>query len=298
MSYDIKEILSELGYTLLDMGKEYRARPLYRDSSSNSVLCIKKDTGRWIDYKDQRYGRFEELVQITLNLKDISEAKQYLVKEFHFVAPKPEKEKLKGPKIFGNENLKQIIPVYSYWAKRGVSPDTLKLLESGVMTSGKLEGRYVFPIFDKINRLVGAAGRDITNKSQMKWKLVGEKRLWVYPLKYNRKYFTKNGSVVLVESIGDMLALWETGIRNVIVTFGLFISPKIKQTLMIINPQKIYIAFNNDTNQAGSEGATKAHYNLTRQFDAQQVEIALPTKNDFGSMTKEEILEWKSQIKM
>ena len=67
---------------------------------------------------------------------------------------------------------------------------------------------------------------------------------------------------------------------------------------MIINPQKIYIAFNNDMNQAGNKGATKAYYNLTRQFDAQQVEIALPTKNDFGSMTKEEILEWKSQIKI
>ena len=298
MHYDIKEILSELGYSLLDMGKEYRTSPLYRDSSSNSVLCIKKDTGHWIDYKDQRYGRFEELVQITLNLKDISEAKQYLVKEFHFVAPKPEKEKLKGPKIFGKENLKHIVPAYSYWVKRGVSPDTLKLLESGVMTSGKMENRYVFPIFDKINRLVGVAGRDITNKSQTKWKLVGEKRLWVYPLKYNMKYFTKNGRVILVESIGDMLALWEVGIRNVIVTFGLFISPKIKQTLMMINAQKIYIAFNNDTNKAGNEGATKAYDNLTKQFDDHQVEIALPPKNDFGNMTKDEILEWKSQIKM
>lgn len=298
MDYDIKEILSELGYSLLDMGKEYRTSPLYRDSSSNSVLCIKKDTGHWIDYKDQRYGRFEELVQITLNLKDISEAKQYLVKEFHFVAPKLEKEKLKSPKIFGKENLKQILPIYSYWTKRGVSPDTLKLLESGVMTSGKMENRYVFPIFDKINRLVGVAGRDITNKSQTKWKLVGEKRLWVYPLKYNMKYFMKNGSVILVESIGDMLALWEVGIRNVIVTFGLFISPKIKQTLMMMNAQKIYIAFNNDTNKAGNEGATKAYHNLTKQFDDHQVEIALPPKNDFGNMTKDEILEWKSQIKI
>ena len=297
MNYDIKEILCEPGYTLLDMGKEYRARPLYRDPSSNSVLCIKKDTGHWIDYKDQRYGRFEELVQITLNLKDVSEAKQYLVKEFHFVAPKPEKEKLKGPKIFGKENLKHIIPTYSYWITRGVSPDTLELLESGVMTSGKMKNRYVFPIFDKMNRLIGAAGRDVTDTSQTKWKLTGEKRLWVYPLKYNRKYLRKSSSVILVESIGDMLALWEAGIRNVIVTFGLFVSPKIKQTLMILNAQKIYIAFNNDVNQAGNEGATKAYDNLTKQFDIQQVEIALPPKNDFGSMTRNEILEWKKQIK-
>ena len=297
MNHDIKEILSELGYTLLDMGKEYRARPIYRDSSSNSVLCIKKDTGFWIDYKDQRFGRFEELVQITLHLKDISEAKQYLVNKFQFVAPVPEKEKLKGPKIFEKNNLDQIVPVYSYWIQRGVSPDTLKLLESGIMTSGKMEDRYVFPIFDRENRLIGGAGRDITNKSKTKWKLVGEKKQWAYPLKYNRKYFALEKSAILVESIGDMLALWEAGIRNTIVSFGLFISSKIQQVLLALNPDKIYIAFNNDTNQAGNEGAQKAYNKLAKHFDAEQIVIALPTKNDFGSMTKNEILEWKSQIK-
>jgi len=297
MNHDIKEILSELGYSLLDMGKEYRARPIYRDSSSNSVLCIKKDTGFWIDYKDQRFGKFEELVQITLHLKDISEAQQYLLNKFDFVAPPPEKEKLKGPKTFEKDNLNQIVPVYSYWIQRGVSPNTLKLLESGVMTSGKMEDRYVFPIFDRENRLIGGAGRDITNRSKMKWKLVGEKKQWAYPLKYNRKYFAVEKSAILVESIGDMLALWEAGIRNTIVSFGLFISSKIQQVLLALNLDKIYIAFNNDTNQAGNEGAQKARHKLLKHFDPEQIEIALPTKNDFGSMTKYEILEWKSQIK-
>ena len=297
MNHDIKEILSELGYTLLDRGKEYRARPIYRDSSSNSVLCIKKDTGFWIDYKDQRFGRFEELVQITLHLKDISEAKQYLVNKFRFVAPSPEKERLKGPKTFEKNNLNQIVPVYSYWIQRGVSPSTLKLLESGIMTSGKMEDRYVFPIFDRENRLIGGAGRDITNRSKTKWKLVGEKGQWAYPLKYNRKYFALEKSAILVESIGDMLALWEAGIRNTIVSFGLFISSKIQQVLLSLNLDKIYIAFNNDTNRAGNEGAKKACNKLLKHFDAEQIVIALPTKNDFGSMTKNEILEWKSQIK-
>ena len=55
----------------------------------------------------------------------------------------------------------------------------------------------------------------------------------------------------MVESIGDMLALWEAGIKNCIVTFGLAITSKIKQVLMVIDPKKIYISFNNDENQAG-----------------------------------------------
>ena len=94
-----------------------------------------------------------------------------------------------------------------------------------------------------------------------------------------------------------MLALWEAGIKNCIVTFGLSITPKIKQILMLINPNKIYISFNNDVNQAGNIAAEKAHGNLRRQFDLPQIEIKLPPKNDFGCMTKQEILTWKNQIK-
>jgi len=109
--HDVKDILTNLGYTLLDRGKEYRTKPLYRDSSSNTVLSIKKDTGRWIDYKEQRYGNIEELIQITLNLKNLDEAKNYLSTNFQFKITKPEKEKLKTPLIFTASNLDLIIPL-------------------------------------------------------------------------------------------------------------------------------------------------------------------------------------------
>ena len=96
-----------------------------------------------------------------------------------------------------------------------------------------------------------------------------------------------------MESIGDMLALWESGIKNSIVTFGLSITSKIKQILMLINPEKIYISFNNDENQAGNTAAQKAYDNLKRQFDLPQLEIKLPSKNEFGCMSTKEILAWK-----
>ena len=180
--HDVKDILTNIGYTLFDSGREYRAKPLYRDSSSNNVLCIKKDTGRWIDFKENRYGNLEELVQITLNLKDLNEAKSYISNNFQLRLPKAEKEKLKAPSIFNKENLIHIIPDHSYWKGRNISPETLSLFESGVMRSGKMKDRYVFPIFDKVNNLVGVAGRDVTENQSLKWKLVGEKRFWAYPL--------------------------------------------------------------------------------------------------------------------
>ena len=294
----VRDILVNLGYHLVDSGKDYRAKPLYRDSSSNTVLSINKGTGRWIDFKEQRFGNLEELVRLTLKLDDISQAKLYISNNFEFEAPKPEKEKLKSPTVFSSDNLEKIIPDYSYWVERGISRDTLKIFESGVMREGKMKNRYVFPVFDFRDRLMGAAGRDITDTQPAKWKFSGEKSLWAYPLKYNQKILQKKKEIILVESIGDMLTLWENGIKNVIVTFGLHVSPKIKQILMALDPNKIYISFNNDDNKAGNKAATKAYQNLKRQFDTHQLEINLPTKNDFGCMSPSEITIWNKNLKM
>lgn len=295
MTHDLKSILTEIGYKLHDRGKEYRSRAIYRDSDNDTVLSIKKDTGRWIDFKEQRFGTLEELIKITLNLKDISEARQYLNREFNYQPAKVEKETLKSPTTFSSKNLDFIMPEYKYWNDRGVSTPTLKSFQSGTMKSGKMEGRYVFPIFDRDDKIVGMAGRALDNEKKPKWKLVGEKKLWAYPLKLNLPILQKEKKIILVESIGDMLALWEAGIKNTIVTFGLKVTAKIKQMLIAIRPNTIHIAFNNDANRAGNEGANKAYAELNKHFDTEQISISLPTHNDFGEMSRSDILLWKSQ---
>ncbi len=300
MSDEIKDILTEIGYTLRDCGSEYRTKPLYRDSDNPNVLCIKKSNGVWFDFKTSKYGNLEELVKITLNLKDINEAKDFIKTKFSYENVKVEKEKLKSRKIFNKNNLNKIIDDYKYWNSRGVSSESLKVFESGVMKEGKLKDRYVFPIFDKMNKLIGAAGRDLTGKTPVKWKLLGEKSSWVYPFKYNRDFIKKNHSVVLVESIGDMLALWEAGVKNTIVIFGLTVSSRVKQLLISLNLKKIYISLNNDdtTSNAGNEAALKVKKDLLKYFDEDHLQIALPDQNDFGCMNTVEIITWKKQIKM
>ena len=187
------------------------------------------------------------------------------------------------------------MPEYKYWNNRGVSSATLKRFESGVMRSGKMQDRYVFPIFDGQNSIVGMAGRSLDEAKKPKWKLEGEKRLWAYPLKLNLSILKKEKKVILVESIGDMLALWEAGVKNTIVTFGLKVTSKIKQILISLSPESVHIAFNNDGNAAGNAAATKAHTELLKHFDTHQISVALPSKNDFGCMSRDDILLWKSQ---
>ena len=74
----IRDILSEIGYNLQDYGKEYRARPIYRNSDNNTVLRIRKENGSWTDFKHSVGGSFEELIKISLNLK-ITESRPVFV---------------------------------------------------------------------------------------------------------------------------------------------------------------------------------------------------------------------------
>jgi hypothetical protein len=299
VSDDIKDILTEIGYNLRDCGNEYRAKPLYRDSDNNNVLCIKKDNGVWFDFKTNKYGSLEELIRLTLNLEDISQAKDFIKDKFNFEKRVQVKEKVKSQRTFNKDNLQKIIKDHSYWNNRGVSSTTLNSFESGVMKEGKLKDRYVFPIFDKRDRMVGAAGRDITNSSLIKWKLLGEKSFWVYPFKYNNSYLQESKKVFLIESIGDMLSLWEAGIKNTLVLFGLNVSSKVKRVLMSMDINRIHICLNNDNNKvgAGNNASQQIRNNLLNYFDEDQVSIDLPPKNDFGCMNISEINIWKKQLR-
>ena len=108
------------------------------------------------------------------------------------------------------------------------------------------------------------------------------------------KIIKEKNEAILIESIGDMLSLWDAGIKNTIVTFGLDASVAIINFLLRYDTETIKISLNNDAdnNLAGNEAAEKLQRKLRKYFDEGQVSIKLPTKNDFGEMTKEEINHW------
>jgi hypothetical protein len=297
---NVYQILTDLGYKLKDCGKEYRTRPLYRDSDNDTVLKIYKDTGHWFDFKENISGDFTSLVGMTLKLEDPIKAKEWLKdKNFTFHQPKEvSKPLLKSTKKFDIDLLSNLENNHSYWNKRGINNEILSQFKGGVGKAGKMKNRYVFPIFDIKNNIIGFSGRDITNLSKIKWKHLGEKNDFVYPLFLNSQEIETQKEVILIESIGDMLSLYQAGIKNVLVTFGTSLSLGILNYLLKIDVKKIYISLNNDSNKnnAGNIGAEKTHSRLKRYFDDKQLKIALPTKKDFGEMNKEEILQWKNNL--
>ena len=299
---DFKNILLDLGYSnIKDNGRELRMRPLYRDSNNDTVLSVRKDTGHFIDFSKNVSGSFEYLVQLTLGLENVDQARVQLKEKYSITEIKREhRPKVSGTKTFPREYLTKLKPDHSYWLGRGVSLDTLKTFGGGLVESGTMANRYVFPILDEKQKLIGVTGRytkNITSKRMPKWLHKGKVSEWNYPFQLNKEIITEKKEIIMVESIGDMLALWDCGIKNILVVFGLNLSPKMISLLIKADPRIVYIAFNNDSldNSAGNEAAEKVRNKISKYFDINQVKLALPNKNDFGEMNKEEILGWKKQ---
>jgi len=207
--------------------------------------------------------------------------------------------------IFDKSLLIKLLRDDSYWVNRGISSHTLQPFQGGVASSGKMFNRYVFPIFNCKDEIVGFAGRDISRVSlegRPKWKLIGDKKEWGFPLKVNAKDIKSSKEVIIVESIGDMLALRENGINNCIVSFGLNLSSKIIYSLIGYNPNKITIAFNDDSfkNAAGNLAAESVERRLLNYFDRNQIQIKLPFgAKDFGEMHLKDsqlITNWYNSI--
>ena len=159
-----------------------------------------------------------------------------------------------------------------------------------------MANRYVFPIFNSKKQLIGVTGRhtkDIKDKNVPKWLHKGRTSEWKYPLQANYQKIKDKKEIILVESIGDMLALWEAGIKNVLIAFGLNLSPSMVGLLIKLDPNKIFISFNNDSyNKAGNDASEKVKRKLTKHFNPEDIEVRLPDKNDFGEMSTEEIKLW------
>jgi hypothetical protein len=296
---DVKSILLDIGYSnIKDNGRELRMRPIYRDSGNDSVLSVRKDTGHFIDFSKSISGSFEYLVQISLGLKNIDEAKETLQKKWSISDIKREhRPTVSSSKIFPKSYLSKLMPIHSYWIDRGVSLKTLNVFKGGVVESGTMANRYVFPILDCKERLVGVTGRYVKlleNENIPKWLHKGRTSEWKYPLQVNHEIIEKEKKIFLIESIGDMLALWEAGIKNTLIVFGLNLSPSMISLLIKLDPDKIFISFNNDAynNSAGNKASEKAKQKLIKHFNPEDVEIKLPDKNDFGEMSTTEIEEW------
>lgn len=294
---EVKEILESLGYILTDSEpNHYRTTPIYRESDNPTSLRVHKKTGWATDYGTGNNLSLGELVRVTLGLKDIKESYAYLESNFQF-RPNLVKDKPKihlAPK-FDEKFIQELVKDSSYWRGRGISKEVCDLFEGGIHTK---TNRYYFIIRDSKNNAIGLCGRAL-GESKLKYLIRGPKQNFNYPLQLNCKDIQDKGEVILVEGIPEAMTLFECGIRNCLVCFGIDISNPLLSTLIKLSPKKIYLSFNNDkdNNDAGQNGAKKAISRLSRYFDQKVLKIKIPPSyNDLNEWiikgNKKEIIEF------
>lgn len=292
MRTKIESSLIELGYQLKDFGNHWRANAAYRNGNNPSSLMIYKDTGVWRDFVENKAPMpFKRLVELTLNTKDINLINKYV--DWQDTKSSEDnnykKEILEMEKIYPDDCLKKLFPNFSFYEKRRISESTQKMYKCGLASAGKMYRRTVFPIYNENLQIFGFSGRKVDDSTDApKWKHIGLKSGWIYPAMIPN-FPEISDEVILVESIGDSMALTENGLHNNLVMFGLDCSPKLLNFLVSKNLNKIYISTNNDSESEINRGlvsAIKTLIKLSSFFDLDILKIKPPLMNDFGEMQK------------
>lgn len=296
----IKDILEDLGYKPQISGSQWlRMNAVYRNGNSLS-LVVNQETGWFEDFVTGHNGPFFKLVMMTLGIGE-QEAKKYLTGSYYSLQNVKEKtiEKIEQQKFFPSDYCDDLLPSYSFYKNRGICEKVLKDFDSGVKTYGKMNNRFVFPIYDFNKKIIGIAGRDLfSNQERSKWKIMGRKTKFLYPYHLTETFIQDSREVILVESIGDALALYNAGIKNFLVTFGLSISKDLILYLIRLNIDKVIISTNNDIESSENRGLVAANNiksKLLKYFRQEQIIIKLPTKKDFGEMSSKDITHWAAK---
>jgi len=287
MNTDIQSSLIKLGYKLQDCGSHWRTNALYRGGDNSVALKIYKDTGVWTDFVDNKSPMpFIRLVQLTLNTNDPNVIKNYCVDSIKDVEYK-KKEVLEMERIYPEDCLKKLFPNFSFYEKRNILKDVQLLYKCGLASSGRMYRRIVFPIYNKDGQIFGFSGRKIDEDTDApKWKHIGLKSNWIYPAMLPN-FSEVDDEIILVESIGDSMALTQNGYANNLVTFGLDCSNSLVNYLISLNLNSIIIATNNDSEKEKNRGliaAIKILTKLSNFFDLNLLKIKLPIRNDFADM--------------
>ena len=307
-SEEIKEVLVSLGYDLVDRGTYWQTTAVFRNGDNKTALQIYKDSGVWRDFVEQTPPlKFERLVEKSVG-KNTHEFKEILQGNYRSVkdANAPVASKISMEEVYGEDCLKKLLPHYRFYSDRGISDDTLKGLRGGLATEGQMYQRFVFPIYNEFSQIIGFSGRDMLNKpNRPKWKHIGRKSKWLYPVYIPgsspsfKSRIEEATEIILAESIGDLLSLHDHGYFNSLVTFGLDVGPALISLLVQLNPEKIILSFNNDSDKKenrGLNGAFKNYLKLLSYFDYQKLFICLPTCNDFGDMSRENFEKWEEKL--
>ncbi len=214
--------------------------------------------------------------------------------EIEYIDPEPT---VTSDKVYPEDTIRRLVKDYSYWIGRGVSPSVLERLECGMAPEdekSKLSKRFIFPIRGLDGRISGFTARLVEENSfAPKWKILGKKGSFIFPSKrLSEPEIRAKSQVILVESIGCVLALANEGIWNTMCLFGLHLSSKQLAHIIGLGTKEIIIATNNEASGIGNRAAERLKDRLSAFFAPDGVLVHLPYAKDFIEMEKSDITKW------
>lgn len=304
----IKQSLINLNCDVLDRGSYYHVKAKYREGDNPTALRVYKNSGVWKDFVEgSQYFPFEVLVSRILNTKDENVIKKYLSDDNISVTKNDYRKEIETKKIYDEKILKKLEKNYSFYNKKNISDNTLKIYKCGVGKENNFKNFFVFPIFNKFGKIHGFSGRNILynpkNEKSLKWMHTKDVINFIYPYFLNDRFSDstrENKEIYLIESIGDSLALSENRIYNHLVCFTTFINSKPLCFLSALNLEKIIFSFNNDSESSKNWGLINSVKNLIRASEVIPIEklfIKQPEFGDFGDMQEQKasFSEWKNK---
>lgn len=310
---EVRNILENLGYRLKDIGAgRYQTSAIYRNGDNPQALLINPN-GSFVDFVDgSNSGSFKKLIALTLG-KSYKEVDRYLKnKKYEEVSNEREEVDLSNtyPSVYPSRDFfGKLEEDNSYWVNRGIPEKLVKHLRGGVVKQreSRLFNRFVIPMYARDGQtILGFAARalwPVEKGKGAKWKLLGAKKYWEWPLFLTEKYIREQNEIVICESAGDFLALSAAGIKFCVAPIGIASFEKLTSLCIEFDPKRIIIAFNNDQkSQAGNKAALNLQKCLLNFFNKDKIKVAWPTKyNDMGDAALngdlDYIKEWYSEIK-
>jgi hypothetical protein len=288
----VKDILQKIGIKITFENDSGYAQfcPIYRDSKNPAGASIDLKSGWVTDWaEDERFPLDVLVKRVTGEGLDEQD-----LKLFEPIYEPTEKER----DYWSKDSLLHLLPNHEYWMKRGISKETLDFFQGGVAHGGKLYQRYVWPVFDRHQRIIGFTGRDITGEAKIKYKHEGKSSHFLFGL-FNKlgsempilRAILESSHVILVEGGSDSVSCYDEGVKNVLPTTGLSLSKTMLSFLMGVNPDKIILCYNRDKNGAGQDAMVKNFTKLAQHFPIESLEMKYPIGNDLAD-NKKKIKEW------
>lgn len=305
----VEEILDRLDIKITSRGSScVYASTQYRGGDAINALVI-NNNGWCHDLVTGENLHITEVASIKLGVS-IEKAREIIGSTAEIEVEEPEPE-VKLVKTLPESYFADLIPSFSFYTLRGLKKDTLMFFKAGFAMGGRNYGRIVFPIYHKSGQIRGAVARCVMkdheekrkldpNYKRAKWVKVLKSSEWDYPYFFVKGYIKAAREIIIVESVGDLLSLFDAGIKNVLVLFGLNLSDELLLTIIAANPRRILLGLNNDLDKEQNRGQNankKIQAKLGKFFSADKIVIAPPESGDFGdySNNKKGIWEWAAK---